>query len=141
MMKTLRLLLVAAFLVSAIGCSEAAKNKPKSAPKIEFVKGKDKIDVVIGGELFTSYMYSRTLTKPVLYPVKTPAGIKVNRGFPFEEIEGEATDHPHHVGIFFTYDEVNDSGFWNNTTSPPQVQHVKVSKIKSGKGNDEISRS
>ncbi len=138
-MKVLRLLLVAVFLVSTIGCTEAARTGSESAPKIEFVKGKDKIDVVIGGELFTSYMFSRTLTKPVLYPVKTPAGVKVNRGFPFEKIEGEATDHPHHVGIFFTYDEVNDSGFWNNTTSPPQVQHVKVSKMTGGIGKGELS--
>ncbi len=122
--------LAVVFLVCAVGC-DAAK-------KVEFVKGDDKIDVVIGGKAFTSYVFSNNLTKPVLYPVQTPSGIKVNRGFPFEEIEGEATDHPHHVGIFFTYDEVNDDGFWNNTKSPPQVKHVKVTKMQPGSGKGEL---
>lgn len=129
--------LTAVFLFCSFGCVEAQQDK--ALPKVEFVKGDDKIDVMIGGELFTSYMFSDKLTKPVLYPVKTPAGIKVNRGFPFEEVAGEAKDHPHHVGIFFTYDEVNGSGFWNNTTSPPQVKHVKVTKMKGGRGTGELS--
>jgi hypothetical protein len=123
------------------GCSEAAKLPEKSAigPEISFAQKDDKVDVLIGGKLFTSYMFSNTLTKPVLYPVKTPAGIKVNRGYPFETVEGEATDHPHHVGIFFTYDMVNDEGFWNNTTYPPQVKHVKISSVKNGQGKGELS--
>ncbi|MCD6392743.1 MAG: PmoA family protein [Planctomycetes bacterium] len=123
--------LAVVFLACAVGCDAAAK-------KVEFVKGADKVDVVIGGKPFTSYMFSDKLTKPVLYPVQTPSGIKVNRGFPFEEIEGEATDHPHHVGIFFTYDAVNDDGFWNNTKSPPQVKHVKVAKMQPGSGRGEL---
>ena len=122
--------LAVVFLACAVGC-DAAK-------KVEFVKGDDKIDVVIGGKAFTSYMFSDKLTKPVLYPVQTPSGIKVNRGFPFEKIEGEATDHPHHLGIFFTYDEVNDDGFWNNTKSPPQVKHAKVTKMPPGSGKGEL---
>ena len=138
-MKTIWMFCLVSVLMFCIaGCSEAKRVERKSGPKVEFVKGADKIDVVIGGELFTSYMYGGELTKPVLYPVKTPSGIKVNRGFPFEKIEGEATDHHHHVGIFFTYDIVNGVGFWNNKTSPPEVKHVKVTKMKGGKGNGEL---
>lgn len=122
--------LAVVFLVCAVGCD--------AAEKVEFVKAADKIDVVIGGKAFTSYMFSDNLTKPVLYPVQTPSGIKVNRGFPFEKVEGEATDHPHHVGIFFTYDEVNDDGFWNNTKSPPQVKHIKITKMQPGNGKGEL---
>ena len=108
-------------------------------PRVKFVRGDDKIDVMIGGEHFTSYRYEETLTKPVLYPVKTPSGIVVNRSFPLAKVEGESDDHPHHVGVFFTYDRVNDDGFWNNATSPPQVKHVKVTKMKGGAGKGRLS--
>jgi len=131
--------LLSALLFCSAGCNTSSQSGDESRAKVKFVKGDDKIDVMIGGELFTSYMYGGELTKPVLYPVKTPSGIKVNRGFPFEEIEGEATDHHHHVGIFFTYDKVNEYGFWNNKTSPPQVIHKKVTVMKGGRGKGELS--
>lgn len=108
-------------------------------PQVEFVQGENKIDVMIGGKLFTSYMYGNELTKPILYPVNTPSGITVNRAYPFAKVEGESTDHPHHTGIFFTYDKVNDDGFWNNTTSPPQIKHVKVARMKNGPGKGTLS--
>lgn len=99
---------------------------------VDFVKSKNQIDVVINDKLFTSYLYSPELTKPILYPVKTPSGLIVNRGYPLKQVAGESTDHPHHVGIFFTYDEVNEDGFWNNTTSPPQIKHLEVKEITPG---------
>jgi hypothetical protein len=108
-------------------------------PKVEFVEGDSKIDVMIGGEHFTSYLHQNDLTKPILYPLRTPSGIAVNRGYPLAQVQGESTDHPHHAGVFFTYDKVNDSGFWNNTTSPPQVKHVRVAKIKGGGGKGRLS--
>ncbi|MHC4483177.1 MAG: DUF6807 domain-containing protein, partial [Planctomycetota bacterium] len=123
--------LIAGALVFAGGC--------QLGPRVEFVKGDDKIGVMIGDKHFTNYLYRNELTKPILYPVYTPSGIMVNRGYPLVEVEGESTDHPHHAGIFFTYDRVNDDGFWNNTTSPPQVKHVKVTKMKGGTGKGKLS--
>jgi hypothetical protein len=99
---------------------------------IKFVQDTNKIDILIGGNLFTTYRYGSELTKPILYPVKSPSGIVLTRGFPFEIIPGESNDHPHHMGIFFTYDKVNNDGFWNNTTSPPQVKHIKTTKMENG---------
>lgn len=96
------------------------------AERITFVEKENQIDVMIDGSLFTSYMFVDTLTKPILWPVHSPDGTVLTRAYPFGDVEGEATDHPHHTGIFFTYDKVNDAGFWNNTTSPPQIKHVDV---------------
>jgi hypothetical protein len=100
---------------------------------IKFVQDTNKIDILIGGNLFTTYRYGSELTKPILYPVKSPSGIVLTRGFPFEIIPGESNDHPHHTGIFFTYDKVNNDGFWNNTTSPPQIKHIKTTKMENGR--------
>lgn len=123
-------------------------------PKVAFVRGDNKIDVIIGGEHFTSYLYGGEhyklvkgadkhdkgfLAKPVLFPVNTPSGIAVNRGHPLLEVESEEKDHPHQVGIFFACDNVNGSGFWNNATTSPQIKHVKVTKMKPGAGKGKLS--
>ena len=99
---------------------------------VTFVQDTNKIDILIGGNLFTTYRYGSELTKPILYPVKSPSGVVLTRGFPFEIIPGESNDHPHHTGIFFAYDKVNNDGFWNNTTSPPQIKHIKTTKMENG---------
>jgi len=36
--------------------------------KIELVKGENRIDIMIAGEPFTSYLYGSDLTKPLLVP-------------------------------------------------------------------------
>lgn len=110
-----------------------------SDANVTFVAGPNKIDVLISKKHITSYLYSDDLTKPVLHPVRTLSGVAVTRGFPLDtSIPEESQDHPHHVGIFFTYDEVNDEGFWNNTTSPPQIKHVKVTRMEGGAGQGQL---
>ncbi|MBN2019111.1 MAG: PmoA family protein [Sedimentisphaerales bacterium] len=99
-----------------------------------FQKNQNNIDVLINGKHFTTYRYGSELTKPILYPVKSTSGIKVTRGFPFEVIPGESNDHPHHTGVFFTYDKVNNSGFWNNTKIPPQIKHINIENMTQGDG-------
>jgi predicted dehydrogenase len=103
-----------------------------SNTSVDFIKGKDSINVIINDRLFTTYRYGPEFTKPILYPVKSPSGTIVNRGYPLIEVNGESTDHPHHIGLSFTYDEVNKTGFWNNTTSPPQIKHIQVKQMSPG---------
>jgi len=83
---------------------------------VKFVKATDsKIQVFIGDKLFTNFMYPDTLEKPVLYPIHTANGTTVTRGFPLEPRTGEPTDHPHHIGIWFEYENINGLDFWNNS--------------------------
>src|SRR5882724_8068915 len=74
-----------------------------------------KVDVYIGGKLFTSFLYPDTLEKPVLYPVHAANGTIVTRGYPLKPVAGDPTDHPHHLGIWFNYENVNGLDFWNNS--------------------------
>jgi len=99
---------------------------------VKFVQDANKIDILIGGKLFTTYQYGSELTRPILYPVNSPSGVLMTRHFPFEIVPGESNDHPHHMGIFLAYDKVNGSGFWNNRTSPPQIKNVKITKMENG---------
>jgi hypothetical protein len=110
-----------------------------SQPKVEFVKGENRIDVLIAGEPFTSYLYGSNLTKPLLVPVRTPSGIEVSRRYPLTKIEGGSMDHEHHVGIFFAVDQVNGVNFWKNTDVPPQIKHVEITEMTGGAGAGKLS--
>ena len=116
--------------------------------KIEFIRGEDKIDIMAGDRLLATYMYDENLSKPFLYPVKSPSGEVVTRWWPLKEVKGESNDHPHHTGIYFTYGngEVNGNTFWGNRDVPPrtgddrfpQIRQVKLGKVKGGKGKGVI---
>jgi hypothetical protein len=122
-----------------------------AAPSIELQQTQNSIDVNIDGKPFTSYIYNIDpakplpaegvlLTKPVLHPLRTPSGIKVTRGWPFEKIEGESQDHPHHMGLYFTYDQPDGNNFWNNSTQPlPAIRHVKTEITNDAQGNPALA--
>jgi hypothetical protein len=110
-----------------------------SSPKVELVKGENRIDVMIAGKRFTSYLYDENMPKPLLVPVRTPSGIEVNRRHPLTEIEGGSMDHEHHVGIFFAVDQVNGVKFWNNKGLSPQIRHKEITEVVSGDGTGKIS--
>ncbi len=95
---------------------------------------KQKVDVLIGGKLFTSYCYPSNLEKPFLFPVYAPNGSVVTRGYPLEPRKGERVDHPHHIGLWFNHGNVNGLDFWNNSSAIRASQkdaygHITVQKI------------
>jgi hypothetical protein len=101
-----------------------------------------KVDVMIDGKLFTSYIYPDNVKKPVLWPVMSPAGNMLTRSYPMINKEGDRTDHPHHVGVWLNYGDVNGLDFWNNSEAiAPErrdkfgsIYHRSVEKTESGKG-------
>lgn len=96
-----------------------------------------RVDITVDGKPFTSYIYPDELMKPVLYPLRTAKGTLVTRGWPMDPRPGERVDHPHHVGLWFNYGDVNGLDFWNNSTSIPAekksgfgtIKHVAVNKM------------
>jgi hypothetical protein len=106
-----------------------------------------RVDVSIDGKPFTSYVYPETLKKPVLYPIRTARGTLVTRGFPLDARPGERVDHPHHVGLWFNYGDVNGLDFWNNSTDIPAarapkmgtIRHTRVVETKSGANGGELA--
>ena len=102
--------------------------------KLVRVDDKNKVDVFIGGKLFTSYQYPGNIEKPFLYPVIAPNGSVITRGFPIEPRKGERVDHPHHIGIWFNHGNVNGLDFWNNSSAiaadkKDEYGHIAVQKI------------
>jgi len=93
-----------------------------------------KVDVIIGGKLFTSYQYPVDKEKPFLFPVYAPNGAVITRGYPIEPRKGERIDHPHHIGMWFNHSDVNKLDFWNNSSAIPAARkdsygHIAVQKI------------
>jgi hypothetical protein len=105
-----------------------------------------RVDVFVDGQPFTSYIYPTTIKKPVLFPLWTAKGTLVTRGFPLEPRPGERKDHPHHVGVWFNYGNVNELDFWNNSDAIPAARaskmgtilHRKIIHTKSGKDRGEL---
>jgi hypothetical protein len=99
------------------------------------------VDVMVDGKPFTTYLQPEGVKKPVLWPVISPAGNAVTRSFPLAKMEGERVDHPHHIGIWLNYGDVNGLDFWNNSTAIPAdkasgygtIVHKSIDKIKNGK--------
>ena len=89
-----------------------------------------KIDVLINNKLFTSFLYPDSIEKPFLYPVYTVNQTDVTRGFPLNPKPGDPTDHPHHIGIWFNYENVNGLDFWNNSYAIPADKKNKYGWIK-----------
>jgi len=110
--------------VSVVALQTPADRLVRIAPDA----AKQKIVVTIGGQHFTTYCYGDAfLDKPIFYPVLSPNGARVNREYPMvEKVPGESADHPHHQSLFFTYDEVNGTNFWNPEQTGRRIQQRDV---------------
>lgn len=101
-------------------------------------KADKRVDILIDGKPFTSYIYPDGIKKPALYPLRTSDGALVTRGWPLDPRPGERVDHPHHVGMWLNYGNVNGLDFWNNSTDIPAekrdhygtVKHRSVNKMQ-----------
>lgn len=114
------------FIVTLIclGCSPGQTD-------FKFIESYRQIHVLENGEHFTSYLYDTTLMKPVLYPVYSSSQVRMQRQYPLVVVEGENHDHPHHVGVHFTYGadgEVNGNNYWQGQEGKTRISHVKVTR-------------
>jgi hypothetical protein len=88
------------------------------------------ITVSAGGKPFTTFLYPDTLAKPVLYPIYAADGELITRGFPIATRPGEPVDHPHHLGLWFNYENVNGLDFWNNSYAIPAAKKDQYGWIR-----------
>ena len=119
--------------VLSVSCADvgAGKNSTMKSQGVTVVPNEAarRVDVLVAGQPFTSYIWPDTLKKPVLFPLRAASGTLVTRGFPLEPRPGERTDHPHHVGLWFNFESVNGVDFWNNSTALPVEQQAKMGTI------------
>jgi hypothetical protein len=101
----------------ALTCALAGAGDAQQGQRIQLVEvpGASRVDVTIDGQPFTSYLYASDQKKPTLFPLRSAKGTVVTRGFPLEPRANERADHPHHIGFWFNYGDVNGLDFWNNS--------------------------
>ena len=79
-------------------------------------------------------------------PCITSAGTEVTRGFPLKPREGERSDHPHQIGMWLTYGNVDGNDFWGNgslglgkkNANGGIIKHLKVDKLAEGTGEGKL---
>ncbi len=124
-----RYIYLLSFLIFAASCSS-------SAQKVQFKpdEAAQKVDVYFGDSYFTSFIYPNDMEKQVLYPILTASGKEITRGYPINPRPFERTDHPHHVGLWLNFGDVNGLDFWNNSFAvKPENKHrygsIKLKEI------------
>jgi len=137
--KRKSVLLFLGFILSGIFLS--AQSSDEKEVRLIKVDDKHKVDVFIDGIFFTSYQYPDSIEKTFLYPVNSPYGSVITRGYPIAPRKGERVDHPHHIGIWFNHGNVNGLDFWNNSFAIPSdkkdlyghIVHQKINSVSGGK--------
>ena len=125
--------ITAVVLLFAANIGQAAKKE-----KVEFknFESEKKVEVFVGGKLFTAFIYPGNMEKQSLYPIASASGKLITRGYPLDPRPFERTDHPHHVGLWLNFGDVNGLDFWNNSfaikpADKPKYGTVKFKKIVS----------
>ncbi|MEA1875519.1 MAG: PmoA family protein [Bacteroidota bacterium] len=150
-MKTIRNLVSVALLAFIwVSCSSNKKeDSAKSFVKVIQIEEEQRVDILIDDVLFTSYLYTDTipdLKKTCLFPIYSAKGSIVTRGYPLDPRPGERIDHPHHIGMWLNYGDVNKIDFWGNSNAIPEdqrdrmgtIRHKKVEQAKSGEGSGSL---
>ncbi|MEX2511563.1 MAG: PmoA family protein [Cyclobacteriaceae bacterium] len=126
----------------------AVETEEEEEDRIQLVRkdAEKSVEIWIDGKHFTSYIYPEEMEKPVLYPIKTASGKLITRGFPLANRPGERVDHPHHVGMWLNYGDVNGLDFWNNSSAIPEekkenygtIIHQTIESVKNGNDSGEL---
>ena len=85
--------------------------------RVEFRRTPDRIDVMIGGELFTTYHFDPQVPKPYFLPLRSARGAVVTRDFPIgnqvppEHLQDKSLE-PHQRGMYFSHGSVDGMDYW-----------------------------
>jgi len=115
------------FLLILVNISLVAQN---ATVRFIEVPAKQKVDVFINNTPFTAFLYADSLKKQILFPIYTASGKTITRGFPINPQPDEQTDHPHQVGLWFNFGDVEGLDFWNNSNAIPESAQCKYGTIR-----------
>lgn len=131
-------------LVAVLGLASLAPTQQSSGLSVKKEQGA--LAFYSGSSLITKFDYTN-YTRPIFYPMLSPAGAKLTRSYPMEKVPGETADHPHHKSAWFNHGDVIAEGitptkkakgiegtdFWADTatTGKQQVSSVEVKQASS----------
>ena len=83
-----------------------------------------RIDILIDGRFFTSYLFHENEKYPYFYPVNGPSGASVT--------SKRNSNFPHHSSLFFGADFVNGGNYWQEGLERGQIVSVKAEIVEQG---------
>ena len=106
--------------------------KPQLSGTVTFQDNPEgkKVEVYVDGQHFTSFIYPEDMEKQVLYPIYTASGKEITRGYPLNPRPFERVDHPHHIGMWLNFGDVNGLDFWNNSYAIPPERKYRYGTIR-----------
>ena len=84
----------------------------------------DKIDFMVNGVLFTSYIMSEYEKYPFFFPVNGPSGASVT--------SLRNGNYPHHSSLFFGCDRVNGGNYWQEGADRGRIVSLRADIVESG---------
>ena len=136
---------ILAVSILCLFCTQKADEYSSLQVDVNHDEANQRVNILVDGKAFTSYLYTDkipNLKKPVLFPVYSAGGSIITRGYPLEPRKGERTDHPHQIGYWLNYGDVNGLDYWGNSAAIPAdqayrmgvIRHKDIKQIQSGKG-------
>lgn len=93
--------------------------------QVTAVRVGNRIDVSIGGNLFTQYVFSEDEKYPFFFPVNGPSGFSVT--------SMRNSLYPHHSSLFFGCDRVNGGNYWQEGLERGRIRTLRAEILKTGK--------
>src|SRR5678816_1411505 len=98
-------------LLLAAGCT---------APMMQARSEGDTVHVTWRGAPFAT-VHAGAQPRPFVFPLVGPDGVPLTRSFPMAKVDGEATDHPHHVSLWFAHGDVDGFDFWQGQAHKERI--------------------
>jgi hypothetical protein len=118
-------------LILLAGCATSS-GQPGSSAGVQITQLPDRLRIEVGGQLFSEYFY-QNVSRPYLYPLLGPTGLRMTRHWPMEVAPGEEHDHPHHRSFWYAHGDMNGQDFWSESAKAGKTVHEKFTEIKSGR--------
>jgi len=106
----------------------------KSAPKLDVATGDGEVSISSGERTVARFVHHGKWDKPFLYPLTTPSGRTISRGFPVEPRPGETADHKWHRGLWFGHGAINGQDFWREVSAEKAGRMVLDGKLRASGG-------
>ena len=110
--------------IAALFLIAFASASPDVWKAVEFKRGADQIDILVGGRPFATYFFGTAAAKPYLFQLRSAQGTVVTRSFPMPGgLPSEEHDEPHQRSMYFAHGDIEGYDFWGEAAFPRWSRH------------------
>lgn len=109
--------------------SDALSHYVTDEPVVQ-IRRPGRVEFLISDAPFTTYVIGDpTASRPYFYPLLSPGGVALTRGFPMTELPGESTDHPHHRSLWAAFGDLNGADNWGDGEGHAWTRHRALDPV------------